>query len=152
VEGYIEESMKDSPWEYSFLLTTEMLNVLQGLGFAIEDAEKKWQNQMKGLSLWSLAPQNEVTHQVGNKQCQRMIDFEDSALNHHPGDRAEISRIVKPDPVPMDRMALFRWVDHGAILLTVFFGEDCPLVTSGLCPLVKVLQSRKHFHNYTTTH
>jgi hypothetical protein len=28
VEGYIEESMKDSPWEYSFLLTTQMLNIL----------------------------------------------------------------------------------------------------------------------------
>jgi hypothetical protein len=36
--------------------------------------------------------------------------------------------------------------------LTVFFGEDCPLVTSGLPPLAKVFQSRKHFHNYTMTH
>jgi hypothetical protein len=55
-------------------------------------------------------------------------------------------------PAPMDHMVLFQWVDHAAILLTVFFGEDCPLVTSGLCPLAKVLQSRKHFHNYTMTH
>jgi hypothetical protein len=152
VAGYIKESMKDSPWEYSFLLTTEMLNILQGLGFAGEDPEKKWQNWMKGLSLWSLAPQNEATHQVGNKQCQRMINFEDMALNHRPGDRAKNSHIVQPDPVPMDHMELFRWVDHAAILLTVFFGEDCPLVTSGLHPLAKVLQSRRHFHNYTMTH
>jgi hypothetical protein len=109
VEGYIEESPKDSLWEYSFLLTTEMLNVLQGLGFAGEDAEKKLQNWMKGLSLWSLAPQSKVTHQVGNEQCQCMIDFEDTALHHHPGDRAENSRIlVQPDPTPMDHMALFR--------------------------------------------
>jgi hypothetical protein len=79
VEGYIEESTKESPWEYSFLLTTEMLNALQGLGFAGEDAEKKWQNWMKGLLLWSLAAQNEATHQVGNEQCQGMIDFEDMA-------------------------------------------------------------------------
>jgi hypothetical protein len=49
-------------------------------------------------------------------------------------------------------MALFWWVDHTAILLTVFFGEDCPLITSGLCPLAMVHQSRKHFHNYTMTH
>jgi hypothetical protein len=153
VEGYIEESTKDSPWEYSFLLTTKMLNILQGLGFAGEDAEKKWQNRMKGLSLWSLAPQqNKATHQVGNKQCQRMIDFEDMALNHCPGDRVENSCIVQPDPAPMDHMALFWWVDHAAILLTVYFGEDCPLVTSRLHPLAKVLQSRKHFHNYTMTH
>jgi hypothetical protein len=107
---------------------------------------------MKGLSLWSLAPQNEATHQVGNEQCQRMIDFEDTALNHHPGDRAKNSRIVQLDPAPTDRMVLFRWVDHAAILLTVFFGEDCPLVTSGLCPLAKVLQSRRYFHNYIMTH
>jgi hypothetical protein len=152
VEDYIEESTKDSSWEYSFLLTTEMLNILQGLGFAREDVEKKWQNWMKDLSLWSLAPQNEATHQVGNEQHQRMIDFEVTALNYRPGDRAENSCIVQPDPAPMDRMALFQWVDHAAILLTVFFGEDCPLVTSRLCPLEKVLQSRKHFHNYTTTH
>jgi hypothetical protein len=113
VEGYIEESMKDSPWEYSFLLTTKMLNILQGLGFA---GEKKWQNRMKDLSLWSLAPQNEATHQVGNKQHQCMIYFEDTALNHRPGDRAENSRIVLPSLVrPMDHMALFRWVDHAAI-------------------------------------
>jgi hypothetical protein len=152
VEGYIEESTKDSPLEYSFLLTTEMLNVLRGLGFAREDKEKKWQNRMKGLSLWLLASQNEVTHQVANEQCQHMIDFEDTALNHHPGDRAENSCIVQLDPAPTDRMVLFQWVDHAAILLTVFFGEDCPLDTSGLHPLAKVLQSRKHFHNYTTTH
>jgi hypothetical protein len=63
---------------------------------------------MKGLSLWSLAPQNEATHQVGNKQCQHMIGFEDTALNHCPGDRAENSRIVQPDPVPTDHMALFQ--------------------------------------------
>jgi hypothetical protein len=81
-----------------------------------------------------------------------MIDFEDTALNHRPRDRAENSRIVQLDLAPTDCMALFRWVDHTAILLTVFFGEDCPLVTSGLHPLAKVLQSRKHFHNYTTTH
>jgi hypothetical protein len=105
--------------------------------------EKKWQNRMKALSLWSLAPQNEATHQVGKEQCQCMIDFEDTALNHHPRDRAKNSCIVQPDQAPMDHMALFQWVDHAAILLTVFFGEDCPLVTSGLCPLVKVLQSRK---------
>jgi hypothetical protein len=37
-------------------------------------------------------------------------------------------------------------------LLTVFFREDCPLVTSGLLSLAKVLQSRRHFHNYTMTH
>jgi hypothetical protein len=107
--------MKDSPWEYSFLLTAKMLNAKRGLGFAGEDAEKKWQNQMKGLSLWSLAPQNEATHQVGNKQCQHMIDFEDMALNHHPGDLAENSCIVKRDPAPMDHTVLFRWVDHTAI-------------------------------------
>jgi hypothetical protein len=152
VEGYIEESTKDSPWEYSFLLTTEMLNVLRGLGFVREDAEKKWQNWMKGLSLWSLAPQNKATHQVGNEQRQHMIDFEDMALNHCPGDRAKNSHIVQLDSVPTDRMELFQWVDHAAILLTLLFGEDCPLVTSGLCPSVKVLQSRKHFHNYTMTH
>jgi hypothetical protein len=81
-----------------------------------------------------------------------MINFEDMALNHHPRDRAKNSQIVQSDPVPMDRMALFRWVDHTAILLTVFFGADCPLVTSRLIPLVKVLQSRRHFHNYTMTH
>jgi hypothetical protein len=82
-----------------------------------------------------------------------MINFEDMTLNHRPGDRVENSCIVQPDPVPTDRMALFfRWVDHAAVLLTVFFGEDCPLVTSGLHPLAKVLQSKKHFHNYTTTH
>jgi hypothetical protein len=91
----MEESTKDSPWEYSFLLTTEMLNILQGLGLAGEDAEKKWQNRMKVLSLWSLAPHNKATHQVGNEQCQRMIDFEDTALNHHPGDRAKNSCIVQ---------------------------------------------------------
>jgi hypothetical protein len=153
VEGYIEESMKDSLWEYSFLLTTEMLNVLRRLGFAREeDAEKNWQNRMKGLSLWSLAPQNKATHQVGNEQRQcMMINFEEKAINHCPGDRAGNSRIVQLDPASTDHMALFQWVDHAAILLTVFFGEDCPLVTSGLRPLVKVLQKRKHFHNYTMT-
>jgi hypothetical protein len=32
VEGYIKEPTKDSPWEYSFLLTAKMLNIMQGLG------------------------------------------------------------------------------------------------------------------------
>jgi hypothetical protein len=59
VEGYIADCPKASPWEYRFLLTMEMLTTIRNLSFSGYDPDKWWQSQMKGISIWSLAPQNE---------------------------------------------------------------------------------------------
>jgi hypothetical protein len=62
VEGYIADCPKASPWEYRFLLTMEMLTTIPNLSFSGDDPDKLWQSQMKGMSIWSLTPQNESTH------------------------------------------------------------------------------------------
>jgi hypothetical protein len=78
-----------------------------------------------------------------------MIDYKDTADNHCPGDRADSAKLTKPDPnTPMDRMSLFKWVDHTGILLTIFFGPECPLVKEFKI-LAKLFQDPKYFHNYT---
>jgi hypothetical protein len=62
---------KNSPWEYRFLLTTEMLTTLWNLSFSGDNPDKRWQcRRMKGMSIWSLAPQSESVHGVANKQHQ----------------------------------------------------------------------------------
>jgi hypothetical protein len=78
-----------------------------------------------------------------------MIDYEDTADNHRPGDRADSAKMTKPDPhAPTNRMSLFKWVDHTAILLTIFFGPECPIVQDRFKPLVAgLLQDPKYFHN-----
>jgi hypothetical protein len=79
-----------------------------------------------------------------------MIDYEDNADNHRPGDRADSAKLTKPDPhAPTGRISLFKWVDHTAILLTIFFGPKCPLVQEGFKPLASLLQDPEYFHNYT---
>jgi hypothetical protein len=79
-----------------------------------------------------------------------MIDYEDTADNHHPGDWADSAKLTKPDPhTPTNRMSLFKWTDHTAILLTIFFGPECPLVQDGFKPLASLLQDPEYFHNYT---
>jgi hypothetical protein len=45
-------------------------------------------------------------------------------------------------------MSLFKWVDHTSILLTIFFGLECPLVKEFKI-LAKLLQDPEYFHNYT---
>jgi hypothetical protein len=78
-----------------------------------------------------------------------MIDYEDTADNHHPGDQADSAKLTKPDPnVPTDRMSLFKWVDHTSILLTIFFGPECPIVKDFKI-LAKLLQDPEYFHSYT---
>jgi hypothetical protein len=57
VEGYITDCPKASPWENQFLLTTEMLTTIRNLSFLGDDPDKRWQSWMKGMSIWSLAPQ-----------------------------------------------------------------------------------------------
>jgi hypothetical protein len=47
---------KASPWEYQFLLTMEMLTTIRNLSFSGDGLDKWWQSQMKGMSIWSLAP------------------------------------------------------------------------------------------------
>jgi hypothetical protein len=79
-----------------------------------------------------------------------MIDYKDTADNHHPGDQADSAKLTKPDPhVLTSRMSLFKWVDHTTILLTIFFGPECPLVQEGFKPLASLLQDPEYFHNYT---
>jgi hypothetical protein len=122
VEGYIVDCPKASPWEYRFLLTTEMLTMIRNLSFLGDDPDKRWQSRMKGMSIRSLAPQNKSTHGEAIERRQCMIDSEDMADNHCPRDRADSAKLTKPDPnAPMDRMSLFKWVDHTGILLTIFF-------------------------------
>jgi hypothetical protein len=78
-----------------------------------------------------------------------MIDYKDTADNHHPGDRANSAKLTKPDPnAPTDRMSLFKWVDNTGILLTIFFGPECPLVKEFKI-LAELLQDPEYFHNYT---
>jgi hypothetical protein len=105
---------------------------------------------MKGMSIWSLAPQSESAHGEANERCQQMINYKDTADNHHPRDRADSAKLTKPDPHALtNRMSLFKWVDHTVILLTIFFGPECPLIQEGFKPLAGLLQDPKYFHNYT---
>jgi hypothetical protein len=127
----------------------EMLTMICNLSFSGDDPDKWWQSQMKGMSIWSLAPQNESAHGEAIERRQRMIDYKDLADNHCPGDRADTAKLTKLDPnVPMDRMSLFKWVDHTGILLTIVFGPECPLVKEFKI-LAKLLQDPEYFHNYT---
>jgi hypothetical protein len=129
VEGYIADCPKASPWEYQFLLTMEMLTMICNLSFLWDNPDKWWQSRMKGMSIWSLAPQNQSAHGEAIERHQRMVEYEDTADNHRPGDQADSAKLTKPDPnAPTDRMLLFKWVDHTNILLTIFFGPECPLV------------------------
>jgi hypothetical protein len=138
-----------SPWEYCFLLTMEMLTTIRNLSFLGDDPDKRWQSWMKGMSIWSLAPQNESTHGKAIERHQRMIDYKDTVDNHRPGDQTDSAKLTKPDPnAPTDRMSLFKWVDHSGILLTIFFGPECPLVKEFKI-LDKLLQDPEYFHNYT---
>jgi hypothetical protein len=52
----------------------EMLITIHNLSFSGDDPDKWWQSWMKGMSIWSLAPQNESTHGEAIEQRQRMID------------------------------------------------------------------------------
>jgi hypothetical protein len=45
-------------------------------------------------------------------------------------------------------VSLFKWVDHTGILLTIFFGPECPLVKEFKI-LAELLQDPEYFHNYT---
>jgi hypothetical protein len=132
-----------------YIMDTEMLTMIQNLSFSGDDQDKRWQSRIKGISIWSLTPQNESVHGKAIERCQRMIDYKDTADNHHPGDRADSAKLTKPDPnVPMDRMSLFKWVDHTGILLTIFFGPECPLMKEFKI-LAELLQDPEYFHNYT---
>jgi hypothetical protein len=71
-----------SPWEYRFLLTTKMLTTIQNLSFSGDDPDKQWQSRMKGMSIWSLMPQNESAHGEAIERRQRMIDYEDTVDNY----------------------------------------------------------------------
>jgi hypothetical protein len=149
VEGYIADCPKASPWEYWFLLTMEMLTTICNLSFSGDNPDKRWQSWMKGMSILSLAPQNESVHGKAIEQRQHMIDYEDMADNHRPRDRANSAKLTKLDPnAPTDRMSLLKWVDHTGILLTIFFGPERPLVKEFKI-LAKLLQDPKYFHNYT---
>jgi hypothetical protein len=80
-----------------------------------------------------------------------MIDYKDTADNHRPGDRADSAKLTKPDlNAPTDRMSLFKWVEHTGILLSIFFGPECPLVKEFKI-LTELLQDPEYFHNYTLT-
>jgi hypothetical protein len=98
VEGYIMDCTKASPWEYRFLLTTEMLTTIRNLSFSGDDPDKRWQSRIKGISIWSLAPQSKSAHGEENERRQRMINYEDTADNHHPGDQADSAKLTKLDP------------------------------------------------------
>jgi hypothetical protein len=71
VEGYMADCPKNSPWEYRFLLTTEMLTTLRNLSFSGDDPDKRWQCRMKCMSIWSLAPQSESAHEEANERRQQ---------------------------------------------------------------------------------
>jgi hypothetical protein len=133
-----------------FLLTMEMLTTIRNLSFSGDDPDKRWQSRMKGISIWSLAPQSESAHGKAKKRRQCMIDYKDTADNHHPGDQADSAKLTKPDPnAPTDRISLFKWADHNCILLlTIFFGLECPLIKEFKTLLAKLLQDPKYFHNY----
>jgi hypothetical protein len=133
VEGYIVDCPKASPWEYQFLLTMEMFTTICNLSLLGDDPDTQWQSWMKGMSIWSLAPQNESAHGEAIERGQRMIDYEDTADNHCPGDQADSAKLTK---------------DHTGILLTIFFGLECPLVKEFKI-LTKLLQDPEYFHNYT---
>jgi hypothetical protein len=78
-----------------------------------------------------------------------MIDYKDMVDNHRPGDRDNSAKLTTLDPnTPTDRMSLFKWVDHTGILLTIFFGPECPLVKEFKI-LAKLIQDPEYFHNYT---
>jgi hypothetical protein len=122
------------------------------LSFLGDDPDKRWQSQVKGMCIWSLAPQNESAHGEAIERHQHMIDYEDTADNHRPGDRANSAKLTKPDPnMPTDRMSLFKWVDHTSILLTIFFRPECPLVKEFKI-LAKLLQPGRTQIISITTH
>jgi hypothetical protein len=54
----------------------EMLTMIRNLSFSGDNPDKRWQSGMKGMSIWSLAPQNESAHGKANERHQRMIDYE----------------------------------------------------------------------------
>jgi hypothetical protein len=149
VEGYIAEKLAVSMWHYCFLFMTDMLHMLRGLDFTGDDPDKHWACRMRGMSLWSLAPQDERRHGEYSERRQLMIDYEDTVDNHQPGNHAESAKLVVPDAhTPQCRMELYRWVDHASVMLTVFFGPSCPVVVEGLRPLAAHLQDVLDFHNY----
>jgi hypothetical protein len=63
----VADCPKNSPREYHFLLTTKMLTTLQNLSFSGDDPDKRWQCRMKGMLIWSLAPQSESVHGEANE-------------------------------------------------------------------------------------
>jgi hypothetical protein len=132
-----------------YIMDTEMLTMIRNLSFLGDDQDKRWQSRIKGMSIWSLTPQNKSVLGKAIERRQRMIDYKDTADNHRPGDRADSAKLTKPDPnAPTDRMSLFKWVDHTGILLTFFFGPECPLVKEFKI-LTELLQDPEYFHNYT---
>jgi hypothetical protein len=97
MEGYIAEKLAVSMWHYRFLLMTDMLHMLRGLDFTGDDPDTRWACRMRGMSLWSLVPQDERRHGEYSERRQRMIDYEDMADNHLPGNCAESTMLVVPD-------------------------------------------------------
>ena len=147
VEGFIRDHA-NSEWQYHYLLTTEMLTIIRGLQFAADDPDRSWACRLKGMSLWSLAPQGESAHSEAARQRQQMLHYEETIDNHRPDDRAKSEQLLKAaDDTPQGRFALFRWVDHAMTLLQIFFGDDCAAFTE-LKPLATLLQSPENFHNY----
>jgi hypothetical protein len=147
------EKLVVSMWHYRFLLMTDMLHMLWGLDFTGDDPDKCWACHMRGMSLWSLAPQDKWRHGEYSERRQRMIDFEDTADNHRPSDCTESAKLVVPDAhAPQCRIELYRWVDHVSVMLTVFFGPSCLVVVGGLQPLAAHLQDVLDFQNYDGVH
>jgi hypothetical protein len=56
--------------------------MLRGLNFTGDGPYMHWVCHMRGMSLWSLAPQDEWQHGAYSEQRKRMIDYEDTADNH----------------------------------------------------------------------
>jgi hypothetical protein len=71
--------------------------MLRGLDFTGNDPDKRWACRMRGMSLWSLALQDERQHGEYSERRQCMIDYKDTADNHRPGDHTESAKLVVPD-------------------------------------------------------
>jgi hypothetical protein len=133
---------------FPFLFTPQLIKDLKSLSFSGNDHLISFQMRHKGISIFSLAPTNETSADLGARD--KYLQYEETMSHHAPADRAAMESLsMVAQAFPSDRIALYHWVDSFHVGIEIFFGYMCPL-SSPCSDLLEILRNPVHFAGFST--
>jgi hypothetical protein len=142
-------SRRNSPGNresYPYTYPVEVIRSLKTLDFGGSDDLCNWADRAKGISLFSIAPTDDLHR--GAMARAEMLAYENTESNHTPADAqrmAALSAMIAQ--IPADRLAVKRWVDHADIFLTIHLSSNLTVLV-GLQRILQFLQNPNKFSHY----